>query len=106
MEYAQEFNQAISQLVEKADPTGPFFLGPKMSWVDVQVVPWFLRIKRALRPYRGFPEPDPSSRLGKWLQAIENDVAVKSTTSTDELYFDSYERYAGNFQETYSRGKY
>lgn len=29
------------------------------------------------------------------MEAMEADEAVKATTSTDELYLDSYERYAG-----------
>jgi hypothetical protein len=30
------------------------------------------------------------------MEAIENNEAVQATTSTDELYTDSYERYAQN----------
>ena len=29
------------------------------------------------------------------MDAVENDEAVKATTSSDDLYLDSYERYAG-----------
>ena len=68
-----------------------------MSYVDVQVAPWFLRLRRVLKPYRGWPDPEPESRLEKWLEAMEADVDVRATTSGDELYLDSYERYAGEF---------
>lgn len=30
------------------------------------------------------------------MEAIESNEAVQATTSTDELYIDSYERYAQN----------
>lgn len=56
-----------------------------------------LRLSRVLKPYRGWPDPEVGSRWGLWLDAMESDEAVKATTSTDELYLDSYERYAGIF---------
>ena len=52
-------------------------------------------MKRVLAPYRGWPDPEEGTRWCKWIDAIEKDEAVKATTSGDELYLDSYERYAG-----------
>lgn len=52
-------------------------------------------MKRVLAPYRGWPDPEEGTRWYKWIDAIEKDEAVKATTSGDELYLDSYERYAG-----------
>jgi glutathione S-transferase len=85
------------KLVDAADPTGPFFLGSDISFVDVQFAPWLLRLSRVLKPYRAWPDPEPGTRWAKWVDAIEGNEAVKSTTSTDDLYLDSYERYAGKF---------
>jgi hypothetical protein len=76
---------------------GPFFLGPAISFVDVQVTPWLLRMRRVLRPYRGWSEPVEGSRLASWVEALEGNEAVKATTSGDELYLDSYEISAGMF---------
>lgn len=59
------------------------------------MAPWVIRLNRVLKPYRAWPEPEPGSRWGKWVNAIENDAHVQATTSTDDLYLDSYERYAG-----------
>lgn len=70
-------------------------MGPEISFVDVQFAPWMLRLPRVLRPYRGWPDPEAGSRWGIWMDAIENHEAVRATTSTDELYLDSYQRYAG-----------
>ena len=81
--------------MDSADSPGPFFLGANISFVDVQVAPWFLRMRRVLKPYRGWPEPIEGSRLASWVDALEGNEAVKATTSGDELYLDSYERYAG-----------
>ncbi|TLD34864.1 hypothetical protein E2P81_ATG05029 [Venturia nashicola] len=94
-EKAQEFKDQINKLVEAADEEGPFFLGSTLGFVDVQFAPWVVRLNKVLKPYRGWPDPDPGSRFGKWVKAIEDDEFVKATTSTDELYLESYERYAG-----------
>lgn len=95
IEHAEELKTEISKLVDAAAMPGPFFLGPSVSLVDVQFAPWMLRLPRVLRPYRGWPDPEVGSRWGVWMDAIEHHEAVRATTSTDELYLDSYERYAG-----------
>jgi glutathione S-transferase len=94
--HAQELKAQIAKLVDAADPTGPFFLGTDMSFVDVQIAPWMLRLRRVLGPYRGWPEAEEGSRWAKWIEAVEREESVRMTTSTDELYLDSYERYAEN----------
>lgn len=94
--HAQELRDQIHKLVAAAHKSGPFFLGPNMSFVDVQVAPWVLRLRRVLGPYRGWPEPEEGSRWKQWVDAIEREPSVAATTSTDELYLDSYERYAEN----------
>jgi glutathione S-transferase len=96
VEHAKELRNQIGKLVDAADNNGPFFLGQHISFVDVQVAPWFLRLKRVLGPYRGWPEPEEGSRFKRWVDALEGERSVKMTTSSDELYLDSYERYAEN----------
>jgi glutathione S-transferase len=53
-----------------------------------------------LGPYRGWPEAQEGSRWKSWLDAVEGEESVKRTTSGDELYLDSYERYAENREGT------
>jgi glutathione S-transferase len=91
---AQDLRTSIDQLLEAAHPKGPFFMGAQMNLVDVQAAPWIIRLKRVLKPYRGWPDAEEGSRLAAWVNAIENDQHVQATTSTDELYLDSYQRYA------------
>ncbi|MCJ1433946.1 Glutathione S-transferase U1 [Xylographa pallens] len=95
IESAEDLKTHIATLVDAADSTGPFFLGSTMSFVDVQIAPWLLRLGRVLKPYRGWPDAVEGTRFAKWVNAVENNVDVRATTSTDELYLDSYERYAG-----------
>lgn len=92
--YAQELRDAFTTLIDAADPQGPLFLGSDLSFVDVQVAPWILRLSRVLKPYRGWPDPEAGSRWAAWVDALESNEHVKATTSGDELYLDSYERYA------------
>ena len=87
----------IKKLVDAASDEGPFFLGKNLSIVDVQIAPWIIRLSRVLKPYRGWPDPTPGTRWAAWVDAIESDEHVKATTSSDQLYLDSYERYAREF---------
>lgn len=98
IEYAGEFKEQIGKLVSAASKDGPFFLGGEISFVDVQMAPWVVRMRRVLKPYRGWPDAEEGTRWAKWVHAIEENAAVKATTSDDQLYLDSYERYAGEFE--------
>ena len=100
VKFATELREQIATLVEAADSSGPFFLGEDMTFVDVQIAPWIVRMERVLKPYKGWPDPDPSTRWGRWVSAIENSGPVKRTTSGPDLYLDSYERYAENRPNT------
>lgn len=100
LEYAAELKAEISKIVKAADPEGPFFTGPKLGIVDVSIAPWLLRFRRVLHPYRGWPLAEEKSRLGKWMRALEECEPVMNTVSSDELYLDSYERYAENRPDT------
>ncbi|KAF2639771.1 hypothetical protein P280DRAFT_499310 [Massarina eburnea CBS 473.64] len=94
--HAKELSVEIGKLVNAADPQGPFFLGRELGFVDVQIAPWVIRLKKVLEPYRGWPAPEEGSRWKRWVDAIEAEGAVRRTTSDDGLYMDSYERYAEN----------
>lgn len=95
VEHAKELTEEVKKIVEAADPSGPYFLGLHISFVDIQFAPWIIRLRRVLTPYRDWPAPEEGSRWASWVNAIENTEGVKATTSTDDLYIDSYERYAG-----------
>jgi len=97
---ATELTEQIAKLIDAADASGPFFLGSEMTFVDVQLAPWIVRLEKVLKPYRGWPDPEPGSRWEKWVRAVEGADAVRKTTSGDELYLDSYERYAENRPHT------
>lgn len=84
-------------MVNASHVHGPYFLGRGISFVDIQLAPWLIRLSRVLKPYRGWPDPEIGSRWEAWVNAMENDEHVLATTSSEDLYLDSYERYAGKF---------
>lgn len=80
-------------------------MGSSPSFVDIQAAPWVLRLSRVLKPYRGWPDAKSGTRWASWVKAINTDDHIRATTSTDELYLDSYERYARKFLSTSKRAK-
>jgi len=100
LEHTAALHAAFVTLMDAASPMGPFFLGNELGFVDIQIAPWVVRLRRVLKPYRGWLDPEPGSRMASWVDAIESNEAVKATTSGDELYLDSYERYAENRPNT------
>lgn len=100
VKFAGELKTQIAKVVDAADSEGPFFLGSDMTFVDVQLAPWIVRLEKVLKPYRGWPTPEPGTRWEKFVRAVEEHDAVRRTTSDDELYLDSYERYAENRPNT------
>ncbi|KAJ5983428.1 Glutathione S-transferase/chloride channel C-terminal [Penicillium waksmanii] len=100
VENAQELQDAFNLLITAAHPSGPYFMGTQISFVDIQAAPWVIRLARVLKPYRGWPDPEGGSRWASWVTAIETNEHVLATTSNDELYLDSYQRYAENRPNT------
>ncbi|KAK3110372.1 hypothetical protein LTR53_015407 [Teratosphaeriaceae sp. CCFEE 6253] len=100
VKFAKDLTDQIGKIVSAASEAGPFFLGEELTFVDVQIAPWVVRLQKVLKPYRGWPDSEPGSRWEKWVRAIESHPAVRATTSDDQLYLDSYERYAENRPNT------
>ncbi|KAK2464831.1 hypothetical protein APHAL10511_003130 [Amanita phalloides] len=112
IEYSREFYQAVEKLValfERAeeelgsDPKLKKHLGSwsggELSLADVYVAPWIFRSTNVLKHYRGFELPK-SDKFSAWMQRVFEHPAFKATCSTEDLYLDSYERYAYNRPNT------
>ncbi|KKY24968.1 putative glutathione transferase [Phaeomoniella chlamydospora] len=67
----------VTALVNASHVNGPFFLGSHISYVDVAVSPWIIRMSRVLKYYRGWPDPEVGSRWESWVQAIEEDDRIR-----------------------------
>ncbi|KAE9389357.1 hypothetical protein BT96DRAFT_834997 [Gymnopus androsaceus JB14] len=66
---------------------------------DVMIGPWFYRATNVLKHYRGFVFPE-GEKFNKWLNKLFAHPDFKGTCSTEDLYLDSYERYAFNRPNT------
>jgi glutathione S-transferase len=71
-------------------------MGQYLSYVDVMFAPWMLRLSRVMKHYRGWQDPVAGTRWAVWMDAIETNEHIRNTTSSDDLYIDSYEPYAQN----------
>jgi len=71
----------------------------ELGWADVMAGPWLFRAKMVLTHYRGFQLPK-GERFNGWLTRLFEHPTFKSTCSTEQLYLDSYERYAFNRPNT------
>ena len=107
VEGAKEFVEAIEKLLElfqKAEKEVPEALGlwregGKLGWADVMAVPWLFRATNVLKHYRGFELPK-GERFDGYMKRLLADEHVQNTCSTEELYLDSYARYAENRPNT------
>ena len=78
----ETLTSAITSLVNASHASGPFFLGPTISFVDVMFAPWVLRLSRVLTRYRGYEFSSAlDQRWQAWVNAIESDERVRATTS-------------------------
>jgi len=59
-----------------------------------------VRLTKVLKIYRNWPDPIPGTRWAIWMDAVQENEFVRATTSNDDLYVESYERYAQNRPNT------
>ncbi|KAH8101478.1 glutathione S-transferase [Cristinia sonorae] len=107
VECAKEFVESLIGLVklferaekESESNVGLWGDGGVLSLADVMAGPWIFRATNVLPHYRGFALPS-GERLGAYVARLVAHPAFKATCSTEQLYLDSYERYAHNRPNT------
>jgi len=94
---------ALLQRAEKESdaPTvcGLWKEGGNLSLTDAMAGPWLYRATNVLKHYRGFTLPQ-NDRFSAWMGRLFAHASFKATCSTEDLYLDSYERYAFNRPNT------
>ncbi|KAI0064996.1 glutathione S-transferase, partial [Artomyces pyxidatus] len=105
----KEFHESLDQLVgllERAErEAGPglgdglWREGGQLNWTDTLVGPWLFRAANVLKHYCGFEMPS-GPKFDAWVRRLFEHPAFKGTCSTEDLYLDSYERYAYNRPNT------
>ncbi|KAF8644274.1 hypothetical protein AX16_008576 [Volvariella volvacea WC 439] len=83
-----------------ASGLGLWIEGGDLGLTDVMVGPWLYRATIVLKHYRGFDMGVRSPKFKAWLERLFTHPDFNKTCSTDELYLDSYERYAYNRPNT------
>jgi len=73
--------------------------GGELGLTDVMVGPWLYRASNVLKYYRGFALP-PGDKFNAWLERLFSHPAFKATCSIEQMYIESYERYAYNRPNT------
>ncbi|KAH9924147.1 glutathione S-transferase [Fomitopsis serialis] len=104
---ARDFVEAINGLIklfqraekESESNFGLWREGGTLSLADVMAGPWLFRSTNVLVHYRGFAVPE-GPQFRTYLDRLLNYPAFKRTCSTEDLYIDSYERYAHNRPNT------
>ncbi|EIM87705.1 uncharacterized protein STEHIDRAFT_121314 [Stereum hirsutum FP-91666 SS1] len=112
IEGGKDLLSAIEQLVslfERAEkecgdalegnPVGLWQETGTLSWSDIMAAPWLFRASNVLEHYRGFSLPK-GPKFDAYIGRLFEHPAFKCTCSTEELYLDSYERYAYNRPNT------
>ncbi|KAG8860351.1 hypothetical protein FRB96_004000 [Tulasnella sp. 330] len=99
IQYGKEFMDELKGFTERMHAEGPFYNGKELGWVDVMIAPWAFRAANVLKHYRGFTPPE-QGRYKAWAEALFKHPAFAATCSTEELYLDSYARYAENRPNT------
>ncbi|KAI4519573.1 glutathione S-transferase [Schizophyllum commune Loenen D] len=102
----QEFLEAIRGLTDlfermerEVARLGLWVEGGDLGYVDAMAGPWIFRASIVLKHYRGFTMPE-GEKFTAWTQRLFDHPVFKSTCSTEDLYLESYERYAHNRPNT------
>ncbi len=78
----------------KLSAHGPYWLGEKVSLLDLAWYPFFERLP-ALRHYRGLWIPEDCPRLTAWLEAMAARETVRKIANDADFYIASYAARAG-----------
>ncbi|THH19641.1 hypothetical protein EW146_g1573 [Bondarzewia mesenterica] len=85
--------------VEDGRAAGLWNKGGEIGWTDIMAGPWLFRATNVLKHYRAFELPQ-GEKFTAWLDRLFKHPAFEKTCSTEDLYLDSYERYAYNRPNT------
>ncbi|KAK4944529.1 hypothetical protein LTR66_014491, partial [Elasticomyces elasticus] len=91
--YIHTLSQNITSLVNASHRTGPFFLGTTISFVDIALAPWIIRLGRVLEPHYPILSrfgSDLGARWQMWVDAIEKSDVVQRTVSDGSSYQNVY----------------
>lgn len=94
----REFTEALLYIEQeglgKLSNTGEYWLGDKLSLVDISFYPWFERLP-LLSHFRKFEPPSETPRLQQWWDGLRNRPSIQAVANSPEYYIESFSKILG-----------
>ena len=94
----REFTEALLYIEQeglgKLSGNGSYFLGDKLSLVDISFYPWFERLP-VLEHFRQFNLPTETPRLQRWWNTVRDRDSVKVVANPVEFYIERFAKILG-----------
>jgi len=94
----REFLESLLYIEEeglgKLSGNGPFWLGEKLSLVDISFYPWFERLP-LLEHFRHFTTPTETVRLQKWWDNLRTLQSIKAVENPTSFYIERFAKILG-----------
>ncbi len=94
----REFTEALLYIEQeglgKLSGNGSYFLGDKLSLVDISFYPWFERLP-VLEHFRQFNLPTETPRLQRWWNTVRERDSVKVVANPVEFYIERFAKILG-----------
>ncbi len=78
----------------KLSGDGPYWLGDKLSLVDISFYPWFERLP-VLEHFRKFTLPDETPRLQAWWERLRDRESIKAVANPTSFYIERFAKILG-----------
>lgn len=94
----REFLEALLYIEQeglgKLSGDGPYWLGERLSLVDISFYPWFERLP-VLEHFRKFTLPSETPRLQKWWNAVRDRESVRAVENPVNFYLERFAKILG-----------
>jgi glutathione S-transferase len=94
----REFTEALLYIEQeglgKLSANGSYFLGDKLSLVDISFYPWFERLP-LLEHFRQFNLPTETPRLQRWWDTLRDRDSIKAVANPTEFYIERFTKILG-----------
>ncbi|MEH2234935.1 glutathione S-transferase family protein [Nostoc sp.] len=78
----------------KLSGNGPYWLGDKLSLVDISFYPWFERLP-LLEHFRNFSLPTETPRLQKWWDTVRDRESIRAVENPASFYLERFAKILG-----------
>jgi len=93
--YIEHLQFMETEGISKFSAEGKYWLGNRLSLVDITFYPWFERLC-VLEHYRGVNLPESCQKLRQWWQQMLQRESVQGIKNPEAFYLKDYEKYANN----------